>query len=76
MRLTRFLNERDEKVFKAVEPFLKEFGIQYMHDNVIYRGASSVSTSSYTVKNVRKDRKPRFIPEELHKFLGKVSKDL
>lgn len=79
MRLYNYLNEKvDDKIKSAIEPFLKEFRsvLEQETDQLIWRGHNKVSTTHYTVKNVHKNRKPRFIPEELHEYLGKVSKEL
>lgn len=76
MRLTRFLNERDEKVISAIQPFLREFGESYKKNQFIWRGSMGLRTKTYTYKKTRKDRKPRFVDEELHEFLGKLSKEL
>lgn len=76
MRLYNFLNESDDNLIKAISPFLKEFGDAYRNGSFIWRGDKKLSTKSYTYKKTRKDRKPRFVKQELHEFLGKISKKL
>jgi hypothetical protein len=75
MRFKNYLNERDEKIYSSIKPFIKEFGIDYMHNYFIYRGVKN-TPKTYTYKKTRKNRKPRFIPEELHNYLGNLSKKL
>ena len=79
MRLINYLNEKvDDKIKSFTSAFIKEFRSVLEKDieQLIWRGHNKVSTTHYTLKNVHKSRKPRFIPDELHQYLGKVSQDL
>lgn len=79
MRLYNYLNERDEKIIQAIQPFLDEFGKVYAQEDMsklIWRGHNKILTKTMTIKNTHKDRKPRFIPQDLHEYLGEVSKKL
>lgn len=79
MRLINYLNERDEKIIQAIQPFLNEFGKVYAQEDMsklIWRGHNKILTKTMTIKNVHKNRKPRFIPEDLHEYLGDVSQKL
>ncbi|MFW6046287.1 MAG: hypothetical protein ACOCP4_00590 [Candidatus Woesearchaeota archaeon] len=74
-----YLNEQDieeeiERVKSTLRkrsvPFLKEF------DAPIYRGYKKGINDFMVRKTTRKDRKPRFIPKEIHEGLDDILKKL
>ena len=72
----KFINEESdwEQVVKSLEkrcmPFLKEF------DGPIYRGYNKGIQGKMSRKATRKDRKPRFIPEDVHNEMDNVLYDM
>lgn len=82
MRLRHYITEdtdHDVRVLKHIvsrecKPFLKEFGMEYKHDRVIWRGAKQYPNNINRVKT-RKDRRARF-NVHLHKYLSKISKQI
>ena len=85
MRLQQYITESTElttknweklksDINKDCKPFIKEIKGA---NNLLLRGVNqSVVPTVFTVKNVRKDRKPRMIDKELHKKIGELSKKL
>jgi hypothetical protein len=59
-----------------VEPFLKEFGRTYVSRKFIWRGNDRIPYEGFKLKKTRKNRKPRFINQELHDYLSNLSKKL
>jgi hypothetical protein len=85
MRLQQYLTESTElttknweklksAINKDCKPFIKEIKVA---KNLLLRGVKPYAVPIvFTVKNVRKDRKPRLVDKELHKRIGKLSKKL
>lgn len=71
MRFQQYLTE--DKAVDAIQPFLKEFEPAYQAERFIWRGFKNV-TDKFTVVSAKKDREPRLVPQELHEFLGEISK--
>lgn len=61
---------------KNTKPFLKEFGKMYGSNKFIYRGYGQGRKIGYLLKKTRTDRKPRYLNQDLHEHLSKLSKDL
>ena len=61
---------------KNCKQFLKEFGVRYVHLSFIYRGMKTRNIKQFSIIKARTDRKPRYIEEDLHKYLCKISKEL
>lgn len=88
MKFYRYINEgnrypeeyEDIKsilIKKNSKPFLKEFGKMYGSNKYIYRGYDAgQKTMGYILKKSRTNRKPRFLPQDVHKHLSKLSKKL
>jgi len=86
MRLQQYINETTlsdrargqlkEYIANNCKPFLKEFGIRYMHDYFIFRGLKTQNIKTFTKIKTRKDRLPRIIDKDLHKYLNELGKEL
>ena len=83
MRLKQYITEATlNKKFidyldKNCQPFLKEFGLNYaVKDEFICRGFKKRAVKGFNIIKVRKNRKPRYVPIELHNFLDNLGKEL
>ncbi len=81
MKFQKYLKENTDfdalydYIKKNCKPFLKEFGKKYLERKFIYRGMQ-IDTAGFVIKNVRKDRKPRVVDKESHKFLSEIGKKI
>jgi len=85
MRLQSYINEslsdhQKNKLKKVLEdkcqPFLKEFGMRYVHFDFIYRGLKRRTVNTIDIIKTRTDRKPRIVNNKLHTRLNKIGKEL
>ncbi len=61
------------------KPFLKEFSNPLKQGKFIYRGltfSNFPGAKQYMIKKTRKNRKPRYIRQDVHEYLSKISKEL
>ena len=75
MRFIEYLNEQEnsiQEIFKKIEkdckPFLKELTKHSLVDDLLYSGRKK-KFEGYFKGKVRKDRKPKDMPEEVHNWL-------